>query len=193
LGFTVYEDNAQIIVALPHVKEYEIKKATQKFDIFAEEYKNLSKKVASIINRSINGDTQVVKVINRRKKMANLEQKKKELEKKEKNLEKNKKEWFEDIKYQIGQIETYLGKIERNPFELDIRDPSNTYYKNDLTGDLEYHLKKMKEIFEKALEEEDSVRTEREDIEEEESDRSAKNFKDVKWGDYQKAVKRFSK
>lgn len=80
-GFTVYKDGCQTIVALPHVKEYEVKKATQRFDIFAEEYKNLSKKIASIINQSINEDSHVVKVINGRETMADLTQRKKELEK----------------------------------------------------------------------------------------------------------------
>lgn len=62
-GFTINKDHSQTIVALPNVKEYEIKKATQRFDVFAEEYKKLSKRVASVINRSINEESQIIRTI----------------------------------------------------------------------------------------------------------------------------------
>ncbi len=62
-GFTINRKDSQIVIALSGVKEYEIKKAIQKFDAFAEEYKKLSKKIASIINRSINGESHIVRTI----------------------------------------------------------------------------------------------------------------------------------
>ena len=172
-GFTVNKDGCQTIIALPHVKEYEIKKATQRFDIFAEEYKNISKKVASIINRSINEDHQIVKTIKRGNKMADIRQKRKELDKK-------KEEWLKEIKHFIGNMEKSFGKIEKQPFDFDIDlDTTRVNFHNNYTGNLQADLDKMKEIFKKAEVAEKDLRTE-------ESDKNAKT--EIKWAEYQKAV-----
>lgn len=106
--------------------------------------------------------------------MASLEQRRKDLEKKKADFESKKKGWLSDIKFQTEAIEGFLGKIERNPFSLDTRDRRNLRYKNDFTGDLEHYLKKMKEIFEEASDEESSLIMEEEDLEDEESEKRAK-------------------
>lgn len=205
-GFITYKDNSLTIIALPHVKEYEIKKANQRFNAFAEEYKDLSKKMTSVINRSINENPQVIKTFSTKREgtMANLEedkkileQRKKELEKRQEGLEKNKKRWFKNIEYQIEQMKIFFGKIEQNPFTLDMKNPNNPYYKNDLTGDLRHHLGEIKKTFEETIEKEKNIIKEKEDIENEEEDirfeesnKSASNLKkiNVKWKDYQKTI-----
>jgi len=48
-------------VYLPGVGKTEIEKATKIFDRFADEYSRLSKKVASILNQFINGETRIVR------------------------------------------------------------------------------------------------------------------------------------
>lgn len=50
-------------IALTGVKEDEIELATKRFNLFAAEYKSVSKKTASIINRYINEDPPEVKTI----------------------------------------------------------------------------------------------------------------------------------
>ena len=50
-------------ISIPDVKESEIEEATRIFDAFADEYKSVSKKTASIITRYINEDPPVVKKI----------------------------------------------------------------------------------------------------------------------------------
>jgi len=50
-------------IALPNIKEHEQKKAAELFNKFAEEYKAVSKKVASIIYGHINTDCRVVRKI----------------------------------------------------------------------------------------------------------------------------------
>lgn len=98
--------------------------------------------------------------------MPDLAKRRAELEKKKKALESKKKKWLTDIKYQMEQMELFLGKMERQPFTLDYRH--GPYYKNDFTGDLEHHLKKMKEIFKEAVEEEHALVREEEDLESDE-------------------------
>jgi hypothetical protein len=48
-------------ISIPDVKESEVEKAIRIFDAFADEYKSVSKKTASIITRYINEDPPVVK------------------------------------------------------------------------------------------------------------------------------------
>ena len=164
-GFIIDKNNSQTIIAIPHIKEYEIKKATQKFDLFAKEYRDLSKKVESIIHKSINGEVQVIGSVMKKSAMS--------------DLDKKKEDWVVDIKHQIKEIESYLGKIERTSFNLktDRLGPNKeSYYENDMTGDIQYHLNEIKEIFNKAKEEEE---------------KSNRNAKKIKWSDYKKATALF--
>lgn len=50
-------------ISIPDVKESEMEEATRILDAFADEYKSISKKTASIITRYINEDPPVVKKI----------------------------------------------------------------------------------------------------------------------------------
>ncbi len=62
LHFQQQNDNYSTI-SLPDVKENEVELATKRFDLFAAEYKEVSKKTAAIITRYINEDPPVVKSI----------------------------------------------------------------------------------------------------------------------------------
>lgn len=63
-GLHYQEEDDRSAISLPGIKESEVDKATEKFNIFADEYKSVSKKTASIITRHINEDSSVVKKIN---------------------------------------------------------------------------------------------------------------------------------
>ncbi len=62
LHFQQHNDNFSTI-SLPDVKENEVEAATKRFDLFATEYKEVSKKTAAIINGYINEDAAIVKTI----------------------------------------------------------------------------------------------------------------------------------
>jgi hypothetical protein len=163
-GFIINENDSHTIITLPHIKEYEIKKATEKLDLFSKEYQDLSKKVMSVINKSINEDIQIIRQIKGNEMT---------------NIEKKKKDWWTEIKHQINEIESYIGKMERNPFELNIQSVGpnkDIHFKNDFTGDIQYHLDEIKKIFKKAKEEQ-------------KSNKDTKISKAIEWDDYKNAIK----
>ncbi len=83
-------------------------------------------------------------------------------------------------------MEEFLGKIEQKPFILNTSDRKNPYYQNDMTGSINSHLQKIKEIFSDAADEESSLIMEEEDIEDELSEKNA----NIEWKDYLKTVNR---
>ena len=107
--------------------------------------------------------------------MASLEERRKALEQKEKAFETKKKEAFDTIKYNLEQMTNYITKMQHNPFTLDTRNRRNQFYKNDITGELEHHLNKLKETFSETADEESSLNMEREDIEDEEDEATTGN------------------
>jgi hypothetical protein len=111
--------------------------------------------------------------------MSDLKQERKEFESK-------KKKWFHEIKYNIEQIELQLGRMERNTFTLK-KNPHEPgyYYNNDMTGEIEHHLKSIKETFEEAEDEESKLIMKEEDAEEE----NKKNA-NIDWTEYQRTVNR---
>lgn len=62
-GFDFDEQEGYSSISLPGVKESEVKTAVERFDVFAETYKDVSKKAASILNQHINEDATVVRKI----------------------------------------------------------------------------------------------------------------------------------
>ena len=103
-----------------------------------------------------------------------------DLKKKREELEKKKKEWLQEIKLNIQQIEGQLGKMEQKGFTLK-KDAHGYFYENDTTGEIDHHLKSIKETFEEAENEESSLQMREEDAEEEKS-------ANIKWADYHKAI-----
>jgi len=98
-----------------------------------------------------------------------IEQKKSELEEKKKEFKDKKDKARDSIQHNLGELEENIGKMERNPFEL-VRDGSGVkdYYQNDFTGNLEYHLKEIKELMSDLADDEQYLVREEEDLEEEE-------------------------
>ena len=94
--------------------------------------------------------------------MPDFAQKKQELEKEEKKLQEKKEDFLFTVKHGLSQIAIYVEKMKHNKFEL-----KGSRYLNDFTGDMEYHLKEMKEAFEEAEEMESSFISKKEDLEEE--------------------------
>jgi len=62
-GLHFQQEDSYSSISLPGVKEKEIDKAKERFNIFAEEYRSVSKKAAAIINSHINEDATVIKSI----------------------------------------------------------------------------------------------------------------------------------
>jgi len=87
------------------------------------------------------------------------------------NASKKKKEDFlRTIKYNLGQMEIYIGKIERGQFDLNRKNRSDPYYENDLTGEMEHHLNRIKKTFKEAEKMESDLLSEEEELEEEETE-----------------------
>jgi len=102
--------------------------------------------------------------------MADINERKKTLEINEKAFEAKKKDAFETIKHNLDQMKTFIARMEKKPFDLNMKDPRNPFYENDITGELEHHLGRLTETFNKLADEESSLIKEKQDIEDEGSD-----------------------
>ena len=97
--------------------------------------------------------------------MQTLEQSKQELETKKRIFDAKKKDHIDTINYHIGQMKIYLDKMKTKNIVLDMRDSTHPYYKNDVTGELEYYLIRIKKIFSELAEEESNLVKQEQDIE----------------------------
>jgi len=97
-----------------------------------------------------------------------------------KEFERKKEKWFTDIKHHIEQIEMQLRKMGSKQNFVLKKDNHDYYYQNNTSIGIEHHLKKIKEIFEDAENEESALIME-------ESNEEEKNAS-IEWTDYLKAV-----
>jgi len=106
-----------------------------------------------------------------------IQQQQKQLDQKIQAFENQRAQKLHEISLQMEQIETYLGKMERALKE------SREMNKIDFTGDIEFHLKRLKEVIDSVKEQENDLKSQKEDIE--------GKLEDINW-EREQQQKRFS-